>query len=307
MKASKKRFRIGSQSDPVEFMSWLLNTLHADLKNSKENTSIIYECFQRLRNPNHGFVNYASVGLDSQPSFSPGTWETRLSREREGDVGMGGGREDTTVLRTTADGGGKVATATVDGAWESLCYESFCCFKTCCNCIANTLDCNCIANTLDCNCIGESDGSFKYGNYWGEADDLHAITQHFHESNRGVSAIVGHRKVVLVIVNAMNVADVSPHEFLQAVMKASKKQFRIGSQSDPVEFMSWLLNTLHADLKNSKKNTSIIYECFQGELEVVKQVPNKGITNKKESNEDKTTLRNFQMVHLLQKLPRCHF
>ncbi|XP_027363959.1 U4/U6.U5 tri-snRNP-associated protein 2-like [Abrus precatorius] len=78
---------------------------------------------------------------------------------------------------------------------------------------------------------------------------------------------------------------VSPHEFLQAVMKASKKRFRIGVQSDPVEFMSWLLNTLHADLKTSKKNTSIIYECFQGELEVVKEIPNKGITDKKENNE----------------------
>lgn len=55
---------------------------------------------------------------------------------------------------------------------------------------------------------------------------------------------------------------VSPHEFLQAVMKASKKRFRIGMQSDPVEFMSWLLNTLHADLK-TKKNKSIIYDCFQ--------------------------------------------
>ncbi|CAJ1795141.1 unnamed protein product, partial [Sphenostylis stenocarpa] len=79
---------------------------------------------------------------------------------------------------------------------------------------------------------------------------------------------------------------VSPHEFLQAVMKASKKRFRIGAQSDPVEFMSWLLNTLHADLKTSKKNTSIIYECFQGELEVVKEIPNKGTIDKKENTED---------------------
>ncbi|KAE9617690.1 putative ubiquitinyl hydrolase 1 [Lupinus albus] len=83
---------------------------------------------------------------------------------------------------------------------------------------------------------------------------------------------------------------VSPHEFLQAVMKASKKRFRIGRQSDPVEFISWLLNTLHADLKTSKKNTSIIYECFQGELEVVKQIPNKGITSKKENSEDQNNI-----------------
>ncbi|XP_059440351.1 uncharacterized protein LOC132172797 [Corylus avellana] len=78
---------------------------------------------------------------------------------------------------------------------------------------------------------------------------------------------------------------VSPHEFLQAVMKASKKRFRIGMQSDPVEFMSWLLNTLHADLK-TKKNKSIIYDCFQGELEVVKEIHNKAFTEKKESSDD---------------------
>ncbi|KAF5804071.1 putative ubiquitinyl hydrolase 1 [Helianthus annuus] len=66
---------------------------------------------------------------------------------------------------------------------------------------------------------------------------------------------------------------VSPHEFLQAVMKASKKRFRIGAQSDPVEFMSWLLNTLHTDLKSSRtKTSSIIHRCFQGELEVVKEI-----------------------------------
>ncbi|CAB79190.1 putative protein [Arabidopsis thaliana] len=64
---------------------------------------------------------------------------------------------------------------------------------------------------------------------------------------------------------------VSPHEFLQAVMKASKKRFRIGQQSDPVEFMSWLLNTLHMDLRTSKDASSIIHKCFQGELEVVKE------------------------------------
>ncbi|KAH0935366.1 hypothetical protein HID58_012483, partial [Brassica napus] len=41
---------------------------------------------------------------------------------------------------------------------------------------------------------------------------------------------------------------VSPHEFLQAVMKASKKRFRIGQQSDPVEFMSMPFLMLGLDL-----------------------------------------------------------
>ncbi|CAN6206873.1 unnamed protein product [Urochloa humidicola] len=80
---------------------------------------------------------------------------------------------------------------------------------------------------------------------------------------------------------------VSPHEFLQAVMKASNKRFQIGVQSDPVEFMSWLLNTLHAKLKSSKKkNRSIIHDCFQGELEVVKEVHRKHIMEKKEDGDE---------------------
>ncbi|XP_057830465.2 uncharacterized protein LOC131041409 isoform X2 [Cryptomeria japonica] len=79
---------------------------------------------------------------------------------------------------------------------------------------------------------------------------------------------------------------VSPHEFLQAVMVASKKRFRIGVQSDPVEFMSWLLNTLHSDLGGTKKSkSSIIYKCFQGELEVVKEIQNKKGNEKKDDME----------------------
>lgn len=89
---------------------------------------------------------------------------------------------------------------------------------------------------------------------------------------------------------------VSPHEFLQAVMLSSKKRFRIGHQSDPIDFISWLINTLHADLaaqgrkghvpwssssssngrgggKRSQQLATIIHECFQGELEVIKEVP----------------------------------
>lgn len=81
---------------------------------------------------------------------------------------------------------------------------------------------------------------------------------------------------------------VSPHEFLQAVMKASKKRFRIGAQSDPVEFMSWLLNTLHTDLKTSRTNSSIIHQCFQGELEVVKEIHGRSIGEKKENGDAQT-------------------
>ncbi|KAE8700330.1 translation machinery-associated protein 22 [Hibiscus syriacus] len=48
---------------------------------------------------------------------------------------------------------------------------------------------------------GESEGSFEFGNYLREADDLHSIIRHFSRANRVVNAIVGHSKggdVVLV-------------------------------------------------------------------------------------------------------------
>ncbi|XP_065871631.1 uncharacterized protein [Euphorbia lathyris] len=79
---------------------------------------------------------------------------------------------------------------------------------------------------------------------------------------------------------------VSPHEFLQAVMKVSKQRFHIGQQSDPLEFMAWLLNTLHAELRTSK---SIIYECFQGELGVVKEVPHNAVAGEGQNGIQKGT------------------
>ncbi|KAI3524743.1 hypothetical protein L1887_03406 [Cichorium endivia] len=41
---------------------------------------------------------------------------------------------------------------------------------------------------------GESEGTFQYGNYRREADDLHSVIQHFTKSNRVTRAILGHSK-----------------------------------------------------------------------------------------------------------------
>ncbi|XP_059431412.1 uncharacterized protein LOC132164912 [Corylus avellana] len=41
---------------------------------------------------------------------------------------------------------------------------------------------------------GESEGSFEYGNYCREADDLHAVVKHFSGANRIISSILGHSK-----------------------------------------------------------------------------------------------------------------
>lgn len=51
----------------------------------------------------------------------------------------------------------------------------------------------------------ESEGLFRYGGYLREADDLHAVIQHFRGEKRVIHAILGHSKGVLVIyVNIRN-------------------------------------------------------------------------------------------------------
>ncbi|KAG6846057.1 hypothetical protein H0H87_006421 [Tephrocybe sp. NHM501043] len=67
-------------------------------------------------------------------------------------------------------------------------------------------------------------------------------------------------------------SQVSPHEFLQEVNRASAGKFRLEQQGDPIEFLGWLLNRLHKDLGGTrKKNSSIIFSTFQGELHVENQ------------------------------------
>lgn len=45
----------------------------------------------------------------------------------------------------------------------------------------------------------ESEGSFRYGNYRREADDLCAVVQHFRGWNYVITAIVGHSKGLSII------------------------------------------------------------------------------------------------------------
>ena len=78
------------------------------------------------------------------------------------------------------------------------------------------------------------------------------------------------RRAVLDISGSGWIAvQVSPHELMQAVMSASGKRFTIEKQSDPVDFLTWLLNTLHVGLTDGKRSKpSVITRCFQGELKV---------------------------------------
>lgn len=67
-------------------------------------------------------------------------------------------------------------------------------------------------------------------------------------------------------------SQVSPHEFLQEVGRASAGKFSLEKQGDPAEFLGWLLNHLHKDMGGTKKrNSSVIFSTFQGELRMETQ------------------------------------
>ena len=83
---------------------------------------------------------------------------------------------------------------------------------------------------------------------------------------------------------------VSPHEVMQAITLASNGKFKIIEQSDSINFLSWILNTIHNYLcKKFKKKTSIISEAFQGEL-----IVEKFTLYKEKENED----RNLQLIEM---------
>lgn len=71
-------------------------------------------------------------------------------------------------------------------------------------------------------------------------------------------------------------ATVSPHELLHEIALRSGGKFGVGVKSDPIEFYSWLVNTLHNDLAiDAKKrgvkrasSTTIIAQLFRGQVSI---------------------------------------
>jgi len=59
---------------------------------------------------------------------------------------------------------------------------------------------------------------------------------------------------------------VSPHEFYQAVGRASNKKF-YSEQQDPVAVFSWIMGYLHKKLK-APDGSSLFHDVFQGEVQV---------------------------------------
>ena len=60
---------------------------------------------------------------------------------------------------------------------------------------------------------------------------------------------------------------VSPHEFLQSVVLASKGRFQFTKRGNAGEFLTWFINSLHAVHKKiSKSDDTIIRRCMEGKI-----------------------------------------
>lgn len=112
-------------------------------------------------------------------------------------------------------------------------------------------------------------------------------------------------------------AQVSPHEFGQEVATRSGGKFTLTDQRDPIEFLGWLLNTLHRDLGGSRtkgldkgKDTSIIHAAFRGLVQIEEQeivaVPDSGEIGKRpqfDINRDGRRLIESNFMFLTLDLP----
>lgn len=64
-------------------------------------------------------------------------------------------------------------------------------------------------------------------------------------------------------------AHVSPHEMLQAIVLCSKKKFEFTTQSDPIVFLGWFLNSL---MGPKRQKDSIIKRTFQGKIRIASRL-----------------------------------
>ncbi|KAK4265647.1 hypothetical protein QN277_026672 [Acacia crassicarpa] len=121
---------------------------------------------------------------------------------------------------------------------------------------------------------GESEGSFEYGNYWREVEDLHSVAQHFCGEKRAVRTIVGHSKgggVVLLYASKYHdiktVVNISGrHDLKTGVEERLGKDYMERIQKDGFIDMSKSGDFLYRVTKESlmdRLNTNMHEACLQ--------------------------------------------
>lgn len=110
-------------------------------------------------------------------------------------------------------------------------------------------------------------------NYFLDENNYVSLLQNRPASDTGCILVQRFGELIRKLWNPKNFkAHASPHEMLQAVVLGSSKKFQITEQGDPIEFLSWFLNSLHMALTNNKKKgLSIISKSFRGKTKEFKR------------------------------------
>ncbi|KAI1280905.1 U4/U6.U5 tri-snRNP-associated protein 2 [Halotydeus destructor] len=108
-----------------------------------------------------------------------------------------------------------------------------------------------------------------FRNYFLEEDNYVSLVKHRPPGDNLFLIVQRFGELLRKLWNPKNFkAHVSPHEMLQAVVLCSKKKFQITQQSDPIDFLSWFLNTFHLALNGNRKISSSIIKTFRGSMKI---------------------------------------
>ena len=97
---------------------------------------------------------------------------------------------------------------------------------------------------------------------------------------------------------------VSPHELLQAIMHASNNRFKIGKQADPMDFLAWLLNSLHAALGGTRKpGSSVIHQALQGKVRILTRKASANADEEHDAAEEEVDEKESPFLYLTVDVP----
>ncbi|KAJ3208959.1 hypothetical protein HK099_008610 [Clydaea vesicula] len=98
--------------------------------------------------------------------------------------------------------------------------------------------------------------------------------------------------------------NVKANDYINEISSASKKKFIMLKQNDPIEFLSWFLNSLHTSLVQGPKKgkTSIIHDLFRGELKIESQHIVDSTSNSAPQTTDNENTENKKLFDLTKEV-----
>ena len=87
-------------------------------------------------------------------------------------------------------------------------------------------------------------------------------------------------------------------------MNASNNRFKIGKQADPMDFLAWLLNSLHAALGGTRKpGSSVIHQALQGKVRILTRKASANADEEHDAAEEEVDEKESPFMYLTVDVP----